>query len=149
MSGSLPVLDPPDRDKTEVEVVNRLLCIHVSVACSFGFARKSAEQWIIQEGLSEVLSESESKFIYDSFGYPPKFWDKAEALWALVWALGLIESLDYTKACSNNLVKMLPELKDMESSAAFRAKVKLRRCKKLLKRLTWRIAFIGRFEMPS
>jgi Domain of unknown function (DUF4272) len=126
VSETLPLLDPPDREKSVNEVVNRSLCIEVALACSVGCARNKAGAWILQEGLSEILSESESKFICDSFGYPPKFWDKAEALWAFVWSLGIIESLDYTKACSNDLVRMLPELKDQESSVAFRAKVNLR-----------------------
>ena len=132
VNSSLPVLDVPQGLRGLGETVDRILCLNVSIACAFGYSQELAEKWIDQEGLHETLVKSESKFIYESFGYPPKFWDSIEALWAMVWSIGLVDVLEYGKPCSNDLVTMLPNLKTLESSSDFRSRAKLRPMSEIL-----------------
>lgn len=47
-------------------------------------------------------------------------------MWALAWALGLVQELDFWKDCDNGFVTMMPNLKTEESGEEVRSKSRLR-----------------------
>jgi hypothetical protein len=44
-----------------------------------------------------------------------------EGMWALVWAMGMVNNMNFGQECDDHFVLMLPNLKQSQSSAAFRA----------------------------
>ena len=52
--------------------------------------------------------------------------EQIEGMWALCWCLGIVPELDFSKPCSNDFVKLLPDLKRNEPGDEFRKKAVLR-----------------------
>lgn len=51
---------------------------------------------------------------------------QVEALWALAWAIGFHEALDFSDSCPDNFVTMLPDLKAGVSSEPFLTNLEIR-----------------------
>ncbi len=116
----LPLLDADLRLRPESETVDRSLCVHAAAACAHGFSREKALRWLEEEGLREALSEGEARFLTRGVGEPSAFMLTVEGLWALAWALQKVDRLDFSRACADDFVYMLPDLKRSESGEAFR-----------------------------
>ena len=123
---ALPLLDEIQNARTADETFKRLLCLHATAACAYGFDRGKARAWLEQEDALGDLMASEQQFIENGSGDPNRFKIQVEGMWALAWALGIVPRLDFGKDCDNKFVMLLPNLKIGEKSDALRSKVKPR-----------------------
>lgn len=80
------------------------------------------EGWLNQEALTDSLSEQEKRFVFEGAGEFDRFKVQVEGMWALAWAMGIVNELNFDKDCNNRFVTMLPNLKQSQSSADFRKK---------------------------
>lgn len=132
INDTLPLLNGSALMRPIEDIFHRLLCLHVVAACSYGFERDKAMQWITSERLDSFMAESEHLFIERMLGDPDKFKIQVESMWALAWFLGLVPYIDFTKGCDNKFVMALPNLKLMQPSSTLRSKVECRSITELL-----------------
>ena len=124
---TLPVLDPAVVTRSSNQVLDRILTLNACAAYAYGFPGQEALSWLDQENLSSCLTKPEADFLAGkgnanriTFKWRP------EAIWALMWAAGYVDDLDFGQSCSDELVKMLPDLKIQASSETFRQNCNLR-----------------------
>ena len=123
---ALPLVEAPLQLKSCDEIFRRLMCLHVTAACAYGFNRKNAREWLVQEDITATLTNTESAFINDGFGNTEQFKAQIEGMWALFWALGLIPNMNFSESCDVNFVSLLPNLKILQPASLIKAKVKCR-----------------------
>lgn len=112
--------------RDQQEILDRICCLHASAACAYGFNRSAALRWLVQEGLSASLTESESEYLRTGAGKLAEFRWQIEAIWALCWCLSLVERLDFWSACDDDFVHRLPNLKSGAPSSTMRERAVLR-----------------------
>jgi hypothetical protein len=120
---TLPLLDDVQTMRTTDEAIERLLCMHATAACAYGFDREKAKVWLERESIFGKLTTVERQFIDVGAGVPDQFKIQIEGMWALAWSLGVVPCLDFGKNCDNRFVMVLPNLKVGEKSDALRSKV--------------------------
>jgi hypothetical protein len=123
---TLPLLDEVLHTRTADEAVKRLMCLHATAACAYGFDRRKARTWLEQENAWRDLTASEQQFVEGGNGDPNRFKIQIEGMWTLAWALGIVPCLDFGKDCDNKFVMVLPNLKIGEKGDALRSRVKPR-----------------------
>ena len=123
---TLPLLDAGLEMRSANETISRILAMNAVAATAHGFDKTKAVAWLNQEALTDSLSEQEKRFIFDGAGNPDRFKVQVEGMWALAWAIGIANELNFAKDCDNRFVMMLPSLKQSQSSAVFREKANLR-----------------------
>ncbi|SCX80490.1 DUF4272 domain-containing protein [Desulfoluna spongiiphila] len=123
---SLPLLESELRLRPLSDIVNRILVLNVVCAHSYGFQKDMASQWVTSENIENNLSPLERSFLYDGNGDKNKFGVQVEAMWAFLWCLNIISDLKFNERCSDNTVKMVPDLKNMQPSTDFKSTVSLR-----------------------
>lgn len=123
---SLPLLDEDVRLRPAHVVVDRTLALHAVVACSYKFDSGKAIKWLDQESLITSVTPAERAFTEKGEGRISTFQSQVEGLWAFSWALRVVPALDFSKACDDSLVRLLPNLKTGESSMRFRQQASLR-----------------------
>lgn len=112
------------------EVAKRAIVLFNLVAVGYGVARSEAVQVLKNHGLWASVSASEREFFENES--PPHqevvnaTW-RVEALWVLLWSLGLIESLELpTDLCDVQVVQAtipkMSEIQDFVASASLRSK---------------------------
>ncbi|MGB7655141.1 MAG: DUF4272 domain-containing protein [Novosphingobium sp.] len=121
----LPLLDQP-LPRTTNEAIDRLLCLNAVAAIAHGFPRSDAEGWLRQEQLFAKLDASESRFLKKQSQMTAMFKWQVFGIHILLWALGGLDRMSLDEPCPDDLVRKLPNLKTMDSSAAFRDGLKLR-----------------------
>ncbi len=104
------------------ETISRLLAMNTVAAAAYGFDKTKAIAWLNQEALADSLSEQEKRFIFDGTENPDRFKVQVEGMWALAWAMGIANELNFANDCDNRFVVMLPNLKESRSSADFRVR---------------------------
>ena len=119
---TLPLLDAGLEMRSASETTSRILAMNAVAATAYGFDKAKAIAWLNQEALTNSLSEQERRFIFESVGLPDRFKVQVEGMWALAWAMGIANELNFAKDCDNRFVMMLPNLKQSQSSADFRKK---------------------------
>lgn len=120
---SLPLLSEEIHEKSEEEILNRLLCLHVVAACSYGFNREKAWRWVEQENLQNALVGGELLYLREGIGEQEKYRLQIEGMWALSWSLGVVPELDFGKGCASSFALLLPNLKISESSDSLKSKI--------------------------
>jgi len=120
---TLPLLDAKLEMRDADEVASRILAMNAVAATAYGFDKAKAITWLNREGLTAFLSEREKGFIYEGTGESDRLKAQIEGMWALAWAMGVVNELDFAKDCDSNFARKLPNLKDLESSTHFRAAV--------------------------
>jgi hypothetical protein len=120
----LPFFDVLPNARSQEEVVQRLLCLFAVVICTFGADRLEIRAWLMREGLLRCLSNAEKRFLSADEGKSDEFQVMIEGMWALAWALGLVNELDFETYCAKDFADLFPNIQ--ESSADLRAKAKLR-----------------------
>jgi hypothetical protein len=126
VSESLPLLDPIDRSRSQVEIINRLLAMNCVAACAYGFDRNRALQWAMRESANESLTPKELRFLRGDPCDKTQFMLQIEGMWALGWCLNHVSELDFSAECSSSFVQILPDLKHDQASTAFRKSSSLR-----------------------
>lgn len=123
---TLPLLDPELEMRDADEAASRILAMNAVAAAAYGFDKAKAISWLKQEGLTAFLSERETSFIYDGAGEPDPLKAQIEGMWALAWAVGIVNELDFAMECDSNFTRKLPDLKGCESGAKFRVGIRPR-----------------------
>ncbi|HVU09421.1 MAG TPA: DUF4272 domain-containing protein [Verrucomicrobiae bacterium] len=119
VSPTLPLLETGLEMRGADEAISRLLAMNAVAATAYGFEKRKAIEWLNQEALSDSLSEQEKHFVLEGMGQPEIFKLQVESMWALAWALGITNELNFAKDCDNRFVMTLPNLKQSQSSADF------------------------------
>lgn len=134
VAAELPLSDFDVKARDGDELVDRCLILHALIAVSYGFPREAVNAWLAQEGLLGAASGSERRYLVEAGDAADDEFYRglSESVWALVWSLGMVSKLDFTKPCPNDLVRMLPNLKTGESSSTFRARARRRATEELL-----------------
>lgn len=123
---TLPLLDDNKKIRDLENIICRSLILNCIVACSFGFDKVKALEWIKNENLENFLTSREKDFLKsETSDNNPIFQTQVESLWVFAWVFGFIKEIDFSTPCSNQLVKIFPNLKENESSKSFREKVRL------------------------
>ncbi|RUO31148.1 DUF4272 domain-containing protein [Aliidiomarina soli] len=118
---NLPLLEPVERLRPIDALVNRTLCLHASVACSYGFQKDRAVEWLKQEGIYGYLAGSEVRYLQGkSDGNKPLFQWQVESLWVMTWITSFHDNLDFSDSCSDGLSSLLPDLKEGAPSIEFK-----------------------------
>lgn len=138
-NSQLPLLDENEGElpKSVEEVADRILVLNVIVSCAFGCPRPKAKAWLKKESLSACLTLDEAKYL-EASSRPMQDgamqW-RVESIWALAWYMGLHDELDFSDSCSDDLNKLLPDLKADASSKSFRETLAKRSRQELLEQL--------------
>ena len=123
---TLPLLDVGLEMRSAAEITSRILAMNAVAATAYGFEKAKAISWLKQEALTDLLSETERQFIFEGTGQPSRFQVHVEGMWALAWSMGVVNEMNFAKDCDNRFVTILPNIKQSQSSAEFRKKVKPR-----------------------
>ena len=126
----LPVIERGEM-RSAAEVADRALALHAMIEIAFGAPTEVIAAWIRGNNLEASLSRQEQGMLarrreqlseeeLSSLGW------SMEALWALVWAGGLIEALRVDRPVGDNLAALLPNLQRNEDASSFRSRFALR-----------------------
>ncbi|MEM1356081.1 MAG: DUF4272 domain-containing protein [Planctomycetota bacterium] len=121
----LPLLEWPLSPRVLNDIADRLFCVLSIVACSYGFPKPKAWSWLVREHLEPSLTPNEMAYLKAAPDQQPDTalqW-RVEALWALAWCVGVHDTLDFTKTCSDSFVTMLPDLAQDESTERLRSRM--------------------------
>jgi len=108
------------------EVVTRLFSLHATAAVSFGFDRAGALDWLASEGLVDGLGEFDRAYLEGRAGDGYLFQGRIEAMWALAWAMGLVEEMSADEPCADEFVQKMPDLRSRQRTAPLRRAAHLR-----------------------
>jgi hypothetical protein len=147
---SLPLIwgkdEPLPQMRSTEAVADRTLALGVVIASTFGLPLERARELVNRERLEASLAATEREYVAGREELGTELQVRIEALWALVWALGLVPDLDFTDYCGDNLVRLLPDLKVGEPLGPFRQRTDLRPVEEILEaadlafRLHWAVA---------
>lgn len=129
---ALPLLDSSLSLRPVDEVISRSLALFGVVAGSYGFDKKSAISWIMQECATDQLAETEREFLVSGEGDSAYFQSQVEGLNAFAWALGVVKSMHFDSVCDNTLIKLFPDIKNGKSSSEYRDQSQLRSIEEIL-----------------
>jgi Domain of unknown function (DUF4272) len=116
----LPVLDDPKIRSLE-DIKGRISIMNAVINIAFEAPTHEIKKWIIKHKLTKYLSESEQLIIdkpndhLNNFELNSITW-YLESLWALMWVVQMIETLDVQVPVSDNMAKLLPDLEQEEGN---------------------------------
>lgn len=110
VSAQLPLIEIPATRRSQEEILDRMLVLNAVVASSFGFRNAKAIKWLEDQSLWDATSKVE-KSLLRSKSNPFSCSTQREGLWAMFWALGYTQSLEFGEFCSETLADQLPNLK--------------------------------------
>jgi hypothetical protein len=132
VSATLPLLDAGLEMRSADETVSRILAMNAAAAIVYGADKAKTIAWLKQETLTDSLSEQERRFVFEGVGQPNRFQVQVEGMWALAWAMGIVNEMNFGKDCDNRFAAMLPNLKASQSSGDFRKKANSRPLKQVV-----------------
>ena len=126
----LPALERGEM-RSATEVAERALALHAMIEIAFGAPTEVIAAWIRDNELDAALSRQERGILarrreqlseeeLSNLGW------SMEALWALVWAGGLIDALRVDRPVGDNLAALLPNIQRSEDASSFRRRFALR-----------------------
>ena len=107
-------------------VLGRLFSLHACAAAAFGFERVRARGWLEGEGLTAHATDAERAWLAGEAGDAFTFQVGIEAMWALAWAIGLVEELAPDEPCFDDFVLRMPDLREAQGTLALIAAGHLR-----------------------
>jgi hypothetical protein len=123
---ALPLLDETQVTRSTDQIVDRLLAMHSVAAAAYGFDRSKARDWLSRQVHSVCLTPEEQEFLESHGGDPRPFMWQIESMWGLAWAICVVDTLDFGQRCSQDFVRMLPDLKSNGDAGGFRQRATLR-----------------------
>ena len=109
------------------EVIDRALVMNIVTWRTYDMPQELAHELLEKENLYASLSNLERRYLAgEDRDAAYEFYGNVEALWALVWALSFIPTLDFSEYCGDDLVNILPDLRSVTDFGAFRAAARLR-----------------------
>ena len=117
----LPILDDPKIRSLE-EIKGRVSIMNAVINIAFEAPTHEVKNWIIKHKLTKYLSESEQLIIdkpndhLNNFELNSVMW-YLESLWALMWCVEMIETLEANKAVGDNMAELLPNLEEQDDNS--------------------------------
>lgn len=127
----LPWPDPDAPQRDTPAVVRRALVLNAMLQIAFKAPTSFIKKWIGENGLENDLVDSEREILNRPNAELTQqeqanlFW-YLEALWALVWATGLIDELPFDHKVGSNLASLCPSLQRNEDGSKFINRMNLR-----------------------
>ena len=126
----LPVLERGGM-RSAADVADRALALHAMIEIAFGAPTEVIASWIRANHLEAALARRDREILarrrdqlseeeLSTLGW------SMEALWALVWAGGLIDALRVEQPIGDNLAALLPNIQRNEDTSSFRRRFALR-----------------------
>jgi hypothetical protein len=111
-------------------IVDRALVLNVVISCAYGLDTLVALDWLRTEGLLDALREDEREFLVDlAEGIHVEQLARkleVESLFALAWAVGLVDALDFDRGCGDEVARVMPDVGAGEGAAEIRAEAERR-----------------------
>lgn len=113
------------------DVIDRALILNALLQLAFGAPSHIIAGWIDRESLAQALTPKERAWLSkptESLTEQERtdlFW-YIEALWAILWATGLIDKLPFDSSAATTMASLCPDLQRNEDGAKFRQRMKLR-----------------------
>jgi Domain of unknown function (DUF4272) len=117
----LPVLDDPKMRSLE-EIKGRVSVMNAVINIAFEAPTHEIKNWIIKYKLTKHIAESEQLIIdkpndhLNNFELNSIMW-YLESLWALMWVVEIIDSLEANQNVGDNMVELLPNLEEQEDNS--------------------------------
>ena len=107
------------------DVLGRALVLNVVISCAYGLPVLAALDWLRRHDLLDALTEDEREFLADaSEGIHVEDLARklqVEALFALLWALSLVDELDFDRGCGDEVTRVMPDVQAGEGVDDVRA----------------------------
>jgi hypothetical protein len=125
-----PPAPPVGTPRSTKEILERALVLNVVISCAYGLPPLAALDWLRREGLLDVLSDDEREFVVDvSEGLHMEELSRklqVESLFTLLWALSLVDDLDFDRGCGDEVTRVMPDIQAGEDASDLRAAARLR-----------------------
>ncbi|MEY2431832.1 MAG: hypothetical protein QOC92_1557 [Acidimicrobiaceae bacterium] len=112
------------------QIVERALVLNVVISCAYGLPTLAALEWLRHHDLLDRLTEGEREFLVDiSEGLRVEELSRkleVEALFALLWALSLVDELDFDRGCGDHVARVMPDIEAGQDASELSADAKLR-----------------------
>ena len=112
------------------DVLNRALVLNVVISCAYGLPTLVALDWLRRADLLDLLTEDEREFLADaSEGIHVEDLARklqVESLFALLWALSLVDDLDFDRGCGDEVARVVPDIQAGDDATEVRSAVTLR-----------------------
>ena len=126
--------DPPDppvgRLRCAEEILERALVLNVVISAAYGLPTLGALEWLRTEGLLDHVTDDEREFLADaSEGIHVEELARklqVESLFALLWAVSLIDDLDFDRGCGDEVTRVMPDIQAGDDARELRAGATLR-----------------------
>ena len=123
--------DPPIGTlRTTGEIVDRALVLNVVISSAYGLPSLTALDWLRRHDLLDRLTDDEREFLVDvSEGLHVEELARklqVESLFALLWAVSLVDDLDFDRGCGDEVARVVPDIQADEDADELRAAATLR-----------------------
>ena len=123
--------DPPiGTSRSTNEIVERALVLNVVISSAYGLPSLTALDWLRRSDLLDRLRDDEREFLVDvSEGIHVEELARklqVESLFALLWALSLVDELDFDRGCGDEVARVVPDIQADEDADELRAAATLR-----------------------
>jgi hypothetical protein len=147
-----------DQIRSADEVARRCIVLYSLIAAGHGESRDQLVQWLRREGLWEAVSPNESEFLLSASPTEKQLinatW-RAEALFPLVWSLGLIAELSTPQQlCDVRLIRnvlppLLGSVGEFISAARLRSDAKIQAANEAIYHIHWRVRDFQLHNQPT
>jgi Domain of unknown function (DUF4272) len=96
------------------DVVDRALVLNVVISCAYGLSAISALDWLRRHDLLDLLTDDERDYLEDvAEGLHVEDLARklqVESLFALLWALTLVDEFDFDRGCGDEVTRVMPDI---------------------------------------
>jgi hypothetical protein len=116
---------PAGQLRSAEDVLDRALVLNVVISCAYGLPALAALDWLRRHELLDLLTDDERDFLADvSEGIHVEDLARklqVESLFALLWALSLVEDLDFDRGCGDEVTRVMPDIESGDDVSELRA----------------------------
>jgi hypothetical protein len=100
--------------RSAADVLDRALVLNVVISCAYGLPALAALDWLRRHELLDLLTDDERDFLADvSEGIHIEELARklqVESLFTLLWALSLVDELDFDRGCGDEVTRVMPDI---------------------------------------
>jgi hypothetical protein len=104
------------------ELEARTAVLNIVLARCYGMPQDAAMSWLLNAHLLDAVTKPEWQFVMANRGDRRALTLHLEAIYALLWLLGVIGHLDPGEPAQDGLVQLLPDLPNAESMLSWRSR---------------------------
>lgn len=104
------------------ELEARTAVLNIVLARCYGMPQEAAMSWLLNAHLLDAVTRPEWQFVMADKGDRRALALHLEAIFALMWLLGVTKHLNPTEPAQDGLVNLLPDLPNAESMARWRSR---------------------------